>query len=334
MKKYFKDILKLIIFLLLGIFFIWLSLKDLTQEQRFQIWINMKNMFTGYQWIYLVLCALIGVFSVVFRSLRSVLMLEPMGYRVRKSNTYHSIMICYLANLAIHRLGEILRCTVMQKYEKVPFQKIGGTVVTERIIDLIICGLMFVFSFILESEKLIEFFTESYLAEKIMNMLTGVEKYILITIFLSIVLIIYLLRNKIARFSIVQKIKSILIGFWEGIISVKDIKKPFLFVIYSLLIWVCYYLMFYVATFAYPDILQLGVNTMLLSLSCVVIGTFGFIIAQGGLGAYPLLIAMVFALYGISKEIGLSIGWVVWSVETATYVIFGTISLIIISLKK
>ena len=335
MKKYIKDILKLIIFLSLGVFFIWISLKDLSLEQRSMILTHAKEVMHGNRWIYLVLCVFVGFLSVVFRGLRSVLMIEPMGYKVSKTNSYHAAMIGYLANFAFPRLGEVLRCTVLQQYEKVPFQKSLGTVITERIIDVIMAGILFLLALGLESEKLISIFSGSNISEKLIAMLSGTGKYIALGIILLIIIIIYALRKKIANLSISKKIVKIIKGFWEGLISIKDLQKPFLFILYSIAIWICYFLMFYVCTFAFPDMIALGGKQILLaSLSCVVIGTVGFVIAQGGLGAYPLLVSMVLLLYGISEESGLAIGWVVWTTESAMYIVLGLVSLLLLLFQK
>ncbi len=335
MKKYGKDILKLILFLSLGFFFVWLSLKDLSVEQRSMILVNAKEVMHDNRWVYLLICMLIGVLSVLFRGLRSVLMIEPLGYKVSKENSYHAVMIGYLANLAFPRLGEVLRCTILQKYEKVPFQKSLGTVITERIIDTIIFGILFLLALGLEWEKLFSIFSNNNIAEKIAAMFSGGGKYIILGIIIGIVVLIYALRKKISNLSIYQKIVKILKGFWEGLISIKDLKKPGLFIIYSLLIWLCFYLMFYVCTFAFPNMVALGIKgAMLASLSCVVIGTVGFVVAQGGLGAYPLLVAMVLLLYGIPEESGLAVGWVVWTTETLMYIVLGLVSILMISFKK
>ena len=335
MKRYGKDILKLILFLALGIFFVWFSVKDLSAKQWEEMWENIKEVMHDNRWIYLVLCMFIGFLSVLFRGLRSVLMIEPLGHKLSKINSYHAAMIGYLANLAFPRLGEVLRCTILQKYEKVPFQKSLGTVITERIIDVVIFGILLLIALGLESDKLFSIFADSNIMEKIMGMFSGTGKYIIIATMAAIVIFIYLFRKKISNLSVYQKITTILKGFWDGLVSIKDLKKPFLFVLYSLLIWVCYYLMFYVCTFAFPCLSVLGIDGVILaSLSCVVVGTVGFIVAQGGLGAYPLLVAMVLSLYGISEESGLAIGWVVWTTETLMYVVLGVVSLLVISLEK
>ena len=335
MKRYGKDILKLVIFLSLGVFFVWFSLKDLSAEQQSMMWKNAQEVMHDNRWMYLILCMLVGFLSVVFRGLRSVLMIEPLGHKVSKANSYHAAMIGYLANLAFPRLGEVLRCTILQKYEKVPFQKSLGTVITERIIDVLIFGILFLAALGFESDKLFSIFADNNVSEKMIGMVTGTGKYITFGVFAGFVVLVYIFRKKISNLSVYQKIIKILKGFWDGLVSIKDLKKPVLFVVYSLLIWVCYFLMFYVCTFAFPCFAALGINGMMLaSLSCVVIGTVGFVVAQGGLGAYPLLVAMVLSLYGISEESGLAVGWVIWTTETLMYVALGLVSLLIISLKK
>lgn len=334
MKDKIKSIVKLVLFLALGVFFVWFSVKDLTADQRAEIWQNVKYVFVHHKWGWLLVCAIIGYISVWIRGLRSVLMIDPLGYKVRPSSAYHSVCICYLANMAIPRLGEILRCTVLQKFDNVPFQKSLGTVVTERVIDVIICGLMFVAALLLESDKIMQIFIDNHVGANIIAMLSGKGKYIALLIIIACVVIIYALRKRIAAFSWVQKIKQVLLGFWEGMISIKNLNHPILFIVYSLLIWVCYYLMFLMALFAFPEVVSLGSGVLLLSLSAVVIGTVGFVIAQGGLGAYPWLVSVVMALYGISAEVGLAVGWVVWSTESLVYLFIGLVSLVIISFKK
>ena len=335
MKKYAKDILKLVLFLSLGVFFVWFSLKDLSPEQRSMILTNAKEVMHDNRWIYLIICVFIGFLSVLFRGLRSVLMIEPLGHKVSKTNSYHAVMIGYLANLAFPRLGELLRCSILQKYEKVPFQKSLGTVITERIIDIIIFGIMLLIALGLESERLFSILENSNVSEKVMAMLSGSGKYIILGAMAAVVILIYALRKKISNLSIYQKVVKILKGFWAGLVSIKDLKNPFLFVVYSVLIWICFFLMFYVCTFAFPSLMALWAKTVILaSLACVVVGTLGFIVAQGGLGAYPLLVSMVLLLYGISEESGLAIGWVVWTTETIMYLVLGLISLLMLLFSK
>ena len=334
MKKYGKDILKLVIFLSLGAFFIWYSVKDLLPEQRSAIVSNAMGALKGDNWVFLIMCLVICFLGVVFRALRSVLMIEPLGHKISKANSYHGVTICYLANLAFPRLGEVLRCTVLQQYEKVPFQKSFGTIVTERIIDILIFTFLLVGVFFLESDKLQRIFTENDAYNKLITSLSGTGKYIAIGIFLFLALLVYLFRKKIANNSIFQKIIKIIKGFWEGLVSVRKVRKPLLFVFYSVMIWVCYYFAFYVCVFMFPNLADLGGTALIASLTCLTIGAVGFMVAQGGLGAYPLLVSSVLLLYGIKEEEGLAIGWVVWTIETLLFLLLGIVSLIILSMQK
>ncbi len=322
-----KKLIQLLLFLGLGIFFIWFSIKDLDAEQRHVIISNIKGVASDNKWIFLILSAAIAFISVIFRAYRSILLLEPLGYKISKINSYHSIMICYIANLAFPRLGEVVRCSFIQRYEQVPFQKTFGTVVTERIIDLVSFGFVFLLALIFEREKIISIFTNNN-ASNTVSLLHN-PLFITFIIAAALVMLYLIFRKQIEKWKIFIKIKKIISEFWSGLLSVTRLQRSFLFIFYTIMIWVCYYFMFFVIMFAFPEITILKEQMWIASLSCVTIGTFGFIISQGGLGAYPLLIATILILYGINKEIGLAIGWVVWTTETILYIIGGITSLII-----
>lgn len=332
MNEKIKKALKLILFVGIGVFFIWFSIKDLTPEQRASIMTDIKGVFAGFRWTFLLGGMLLGVLSVYLRGLRAIILIEPLGYKVSKSNAYHSVMVCYLANIAVPRLGELLRCTYLQTYEKVPFQKNLGTVVTERIVDTLLMGLLFVVAILVEAEKLMPLFGLDNSGNS-----TGFDfgkwgKILLVTA--AVILACIVLGKILKRTKFMQKIKEVLLGFWQGIVSVTRLRKPGLFVLYSLLIWGCWYFMFLIGSLAFPEMLHLGNPIWAASLSCVVVGTFGFVIAQGGLGLYPLLVSEVLLLYGIPYETGLAIGWVIWANETFVYVIGGLITLIYTALCK
>ena len=332
MKKRSTDILKLVVFLALGIFFVWWSLKD--PDKRSGMLSHAMEVLNGNNWIFLILSLIVCLLSVVFRALRSILMIEPLGHKISKANSYHAVTICYLANLAVPRLGEVLRCSVLQQYEKVPLQKSLGTIVTERIIDMFIFALLLVGAFLVETDKLMQIFTENDAYGKMMAMLSGIGKYIAIGVLLLIVLFVYIFRKKIASISLFQKIIKIVKGFWEGLISVRKVRNMWLFIFYSAMIWVCYYLAFYVCTFMFPSLADMGSGSLAATLTCLAIGAVGFMVTPGGVGLYPVLISSVLLLYGIKAEEGLAIGWVVWTIETMLYLMAGLVSLVILSMQK
>lgn len=333
MNEKIKKTLKLLLFVGIGIFFIWFSIKDLTPEQRNSILTDIKGVFSHFRWTFLICGMLIGVLSVYLRGLRAIILIEPLGYNISKSNAYHSVMVCYLANIAVPRLGELLRCTYLQTYEKVPFQKNLGTVVTERIVDTLLMGVLFIVAILVEADKLLPLFGLDKVGEDAAGFNFGKWGKILLIV-LAIVGACIVLGKLLKHTKFMQKIKDVLLGFWQGIVSITKLRQPGLFVIYSLLIWVCWYFMFMIGSFAFPEMLHLGNPVWAATLSCVVVGTFGFIIAQGGLGLYPLLVSEVLLLYGIPYETGLAIGWIVWSTETFVYVLGGLITLIYTALRK
>ena len=333
MNETIKKTLKLILFLGLGVFFTWLSVKDLDAGQRADIITDIKGVFTGFHWIFLVGGMILGVISVYLRGLRSIILLEPLGYNVSRSNAYHSVMICYIANLAFPRLGEILRCTYLQTYEKVPFQKNLGTVITERIVDMLLLGLLFLLAIGVESEKLIPLLGLDNWKGKLAGF--SFSKWLIVLLIAAAAVLLFIGLGKwLGKTKVMRKIKEVLLGFWQGIVSITKLYRPGWFVAHSILIWICWYFMFMVGSFAFPEMLQLGSPIWAATLSSVVVGTFGFVIAQGGLGLYPLLVSQVLLLYGIPKVTGLAIGWVIWANETFVYVAGGLITLLYTALRK
>lgn len=331
-----KKILKLALFFGIGIFFIYLSIKDLTPEDIKMLKQSAAQVKEGSAWVFLLASLIIGAFSHYFRSLRSVLLLEPLNYQVRKSMSFFSVMVCYLANLAFPRLGEVLRCTFLQQYERVPFQKTLGTVVTERAIDVIFLLLIVGSAILMNTSVLSDLKVgDSSLGEgisgKMNEMLHNHTLYILLIAVVIAIWIIYVTRKKWNKIPFFVKIKNFFVGVWQGLVSIKDLKHPFLFIFYTLMIWVCYFLGTYVCFFAFDFLSGLGISVVF---SCFAFGLIGFVIGPGGLGAYPLIVAAVLVLYGVDYSAGLAAGWVGWSVQTLMVIVFGIISLIAAAFMK
>ncbi len=331
-----KKILKFTLFLGIGVFFIYLSVKDLTPQDVQMLKDSAAQVKEGSAWIFLVLSLIIGAISHYFRALRSVLLLEPLNYKVRKSMSFFAVMVCYLANLAFPRLGEVLRCTFLQQYEKVPFQKTLGTVVTERAIDAILLIIVVGVAILMNTAFLYDLKIDGTslrdgFSNKISGMLHNYTLYYFIIATIIVIAIIYATRKKWNKIPFFVKIKNFFIGVWQGLISIKDLKHPILFVIYSLMIWVCYFLGTYVCFFAFDFLAHLGISVVF---SCFAFGLIGFVIGPGGLGAYPLIVAATLVLYGVDYSAGLAAGWVGWGVQTLLVIIFGIISLIAASFIK
>lgn len=338
-NNYFKTIIQLIIFLGLGIFFIWFSIKDLSSEDIELIKESAAKVNNPVSWLFLTLSILAGACSHFVRSLRSIQLLDTFDYKVRKSMSFYAVMVCYLANLALPRLGEVLRCSFLQRYEKVPFQKSLGTVITERAIDLICWFVMLIIAIGINTDVLSQLIIDketglslgAWIEQKGLSIFGNYFLYILAGILIVLALVIYWTRNWWNKIPFFVKIKKFFVGIWQGLIAIKDVKHPFLFIFYTVLIWVFFFLGTYSCFFAFDYLAHLGPVP---AFSVLIFGSIGFMIAQGGLGAYPLIVAGLLVLYGIDYNAGLAAGWIGWSAQTIMVIIFGFISLILASFVK
>lgn len=338
-KNPIKSIIQLVIFLGIGVFFIWLSLRGMTAENYSEVkdvFIKINN---PRSWTFIILCMLIGAASHFVRSLRNILLIEPLGYKVRKSMGFYSVMVCYLGNLGLPRAGEVLRCVFLQRYEKVPFQKSLGTVVTERVFD-IACWLFFLLIVIvlntsLLSQLVVDEQTQltlgMFLQQKALGMLHSYKLFVLVAALVLVFFILRWTRKWWSKVNVFVKIKDFFVGIWKGLISIKDMQKPGLFIFYTLLMWFLYFLGTYTCFFAFDFLVDLGPAP---AFTVLILSTIAYIVAQGGLGAYPWMVAQVLFLYGVAKEAGLAAGWIGWLAQTVMIIVVTLICLVLASFTK
>jgi hypothetical protein len=331
LKKILITVGKLAFFLGLGLFFIWLFVRNLTPEETKEIFDSFRQ--ANYSWILLSL--VIGIISHVSRSIRWKILMEPMGYNPRFKNVFFAVFIGYFANLALPRLGEVSRCGVLAKYEKIPFQKAFGTVVTERAIDLITFVLLFFLNLALQFRKV-----SGYISEKIVQPLsekfssTGNSHYLLYIAIAGLVIflvILWFLRKNFSHTLLYRKIKEIILGFIEGIRSLTKIKRPGWFLFHSIFIWVLYYIMTYVVFSCLPETRGLPLTA---GFAVFIFATIGVMIVQGGIGIYPAIVAEALVLYNIPETRGYAMGWLLWSGQTTMIVLAGIISMILLPLAN
>jgi glycosyltransferase 2 family protein len=326
MKKTFLSVLQYIFYAVLAIFFIWLSVRGMDRDKWEQL---KKAMDHAHYWL------LFPVFSLLLaahwlRALRWRQLMEPMGYRPSRLNSFFAVMIGYFVNLGAPRLGEVIKCTVLARYEKIPAQKLVGTIVIERAFDviclLLVFGLTFIFQFDIISSLVHDYI---YPAFQNKNGQTAYRKIILFG--LGFVVFLVLLKIVFSRFghiNIVQKLKEILTGVWHGLISVKDLKNKPLFFIYTFGIWGMYLLSTWCGFFAIDQTSHLGIAD---ALTVLAMGSVGMILTPGGIGAYALLVMNTVALYNIPREpYGQALGWLLWFGQFLSFVIFGTVSFILL----
>lgn len=295
---------------MLGVFLIGYSYSITSPEDRKNIFQAIKG--ADYFWV--ILSLVLGFFSHFFRAVRWNLLLKPLGYQPRMINNVMAIFSAYLANLGIPRSGEILRATTISTYEHVPFQKAFGTIIAERVIDVIMLLLIVVFTGILQTEIILDYF-----AAKQINF----NKLIAIGITLAVIGGLFLYFIKKAQSGFLLKIKHFVLELIEGVGSVFKMKNKVLFLFYTLAIWFLYIAMFWVIKFAMPETADLPYSAIL---AAFVAGAFAMTATNGGIGLYPIAVSNILLIYGIGKTSGDAFGWIMWSSQTIMIVLFGALS--------
>lgn len=297
---------------------------NLSAEEKKEIYSSFLS--ANYWW--LALSIILGLISHLARAIRWNILIEPLGYKPKLQNTFFAVMIGYLANLALPRLGEVSRCGILTRYEKIPLQKGFGTVITERAIDLISLGLAFLINILIHIDKF-KLFRETAVIQKIIEKYNQLENPgIVYWVFFGIVAILFFIlfkaRRKIEHTKFYQKIKEIILGFWEGIKSLTKIKKPFWFIFHSIFIWFMYLMMTWVVFNSIDETRGMGLS---IGLAVLVFGSIGIVVVQGGIGIYPWIVAEILALFFVPEVKGYALGWLLWIGQTLTILIVGILSL-------
>jgi uncharacterized protein (TIRG00374 family) len=322
-RKTLSTILQLIIFLGLGIGLIVWRYNAMNETEKNAMFEAFKHV----RWIYGLPIFVIGFLSHFFRALRWKLLLQPLNIYPSTANTTFSVLIGYLANTLVPRLGEVAKCTVLAKYEDVPADKLVGTIIAERAFDticlliivLITLGVQYDIIYPLAHKFYREIFTDA----------SGNFIWLRILIALGImsagIVALILLYRKIKN----SKVGHIIKGLGEGLKAILLVKKKGLFLLYTILIWAGYTGAVIVGFYALPETEHI---VPLAGLAVISFGSIGMIATPGGIGAYPVIVAQVLMLYGISEGIGLAYGWVSWAAQTAIILILGLAALILLPL--
>jgi hypothetical protein len=322
-NKKILSAIQYIFFLGLGIFLLWLTLRK-------SDWNTILHDLSAARYIFLIPATIMLLISHFVRALRWKILMQPLGYTPSLINTFLAVMVGYWANLAVPRLGEVLKCTILARYEKVPADKLVGTIVAERAIDvctLVVVLLITIFSQYdligsFASETFKNFFTSK--TGDISVLKTGAVLLIIVSF---IVLFVWLLK-KLSHLPFVAKTKDVFRGIWLGLISIRYIKNKALFVFYSAVIWALYLYSTYMGFYAMKDMSQYGIRG---ALSALTFGSFGMIIpSPGGIGSFQYAIQQVMILYGVSPEKGLSLGMLIWFAQTGIIIAFGTVAFLLL----
>ena len=294
--------------LLLGVVLVWYSLSQISISKLVQYFKD-----ADYFWI--ILGVSFGVLSHLSRAYRWLYMAEPLGYKPKLANSFMAVYSAYLINLTIPRAGEVARASILTNYENIPFEKGFGTIVAERVADTIMLFLIIGLAFVLEFEFIYAFFASKLNAS---TLIIGA----IILIAIAVLLYVFIVRS---GSEIALKIKEFIGGLVEGALSIFKMKKKWAFIFHTIFIWVMYLAMFYITTFALPELENMPLAAILIGF---ILASFSIAATNGGIGSFPEAIVIAFALFNIAEDPSRAFGWIMWSTQTLVIIILGGISLI------
>jgi len=318
MKRKIISILKYIFFLVVGIFLVWWQFDKMSSIQRNQFF---ESLASANYWLLIpiIISVLLGHIS---RAVRWKILMEPLGYNPSTSNTFYAVMAGYLANTFVPRAGEILKCSLMNRYEKISVNKLVGSILVEKAFDLI-CYLIFILITILIQVKFLGFYLNQKFTEMSFENSLSTRMKLVFIIVMTILTIIFIkwLFKKFAEHRHIKTVKSFHQGLKEGFIAIGKLNKKGWFIFHTFFIWAMYLLQVYIGFSALSATSHLGIPE---AFSVLSLGTLGMIVSPGGIGAFPLAVQEVLLIYNVDN---VSFGWLIWGVSTLIVIVGGLLSL-------
>ncbi len=319
MKKNIIQVLKILSPVSLGVFLVVKIYNSLSLEQKDALF----NAFREANYFWVGLSFFMGVVSHWIRGYRWKFQLEAMGYSPSTTNNFLAVMIGYVTNLVLPRVGEVSRAAAVSKYEKVPFQKSFGSILSERALDMIILMIITITTILLQFTLLEDFANE--LGGKAVDKLNSPLLWVLAILgLLSIPVFVYVLK-RYRHIGFISKIANLVEGLLEGLRSIFKMKKRGAYLLATIGIWVLYVGMFWVNFLALEQTAHLSISAVFAGF---VLGSFAIVLIPGGIGAFPVGIMQALILYGIAEEIGFALGNLIWFSQTAMIVLVGGFSLL------
>jgi uncharacterized protein (TIRG00374 family) len=329
LKKQILQTARFLVFLSIALFLLYLAFRDIDLAA---VWEDLKH--ARYEWLLLTLP--IGLLSHLFRAWRWNLLIEPLDHKPPLTHTFYAVMSGYLANLALPRMGEVVRCGSLTKTDKVPFDSLLGTVIVERVVDMITLLLLTFITFFIKIHFFGDFFKSHVflpLGEKFAGLFSHTLTLALLGLAgIVIILLLKIFWKDIRHIGIVRKIKDFTLGIIDGIRTITRMQHKGAFLFSTILIWGMYFLTSWLVLFMLPETAGMSpVDGLFL----LVVGSFGMVIpVQGGLGAYHWIVSAALTLYGISKETGLAVATLAHESQTLLILLGGAFSMIMVVLLK
>ncbi|GAA4329649.1 lysylphosphatidylglycerol synthase transmembrane domain-containing protein [Flaviaesturariibacter amylovorans] len=327
MKKKVLTVVQYLFFLGLGLFFVWLSVKDIHHEQ----WLQIKDALARARHWLIVPAFLLLVLAHYVRALRWKILMEPLGYRPSNFNVFAAVMIGYLVNSGVPRLGEVMKCTILSRYEKLRVDKLVGTIVMERAVDVVCLLIAFACAFLFQGDII-----SAPIRERFSGIVSdgsgeaSVRKIALMAggALLFVALLFFVLK-RFGHIDFIGKLKNVVRGIGHGLSSIRFVQQKGAFLIQTILIWVLYLAGTTLGIYALRETAHLGIGGGLTTLA---VGSVGMVITPGGIGAYAVLVGKLMSWYGLDENtIGVALGWLLWVVQTVVVLIVGVLCFSLLS---
>lgn len=331
MKPGLRKASRTVLFLLIGLALLWASFRGIDFSR-------LGSILLKADYIWLIAAVLVSVVAFVIRARRWTLLIEPLGHKPSLKNTYHALLTGYFANMLFPRLGEVTRCAALSKKEKMPFDKLVGTVIVERTIDFITVLLLLGVMVLAGSGSTGTFLSESVISpmsKKISSLMgSSVLFYLLMIVFLALAIGLYFgMRKRLSGKPFFRKIYSFGDGIIEGLKSIASLKRKWEFIFLTVLLWTAYFLMTFLPLFCLDSTSGIGIKGAMFIL---VIGSFGMAVpVQSGIGAYHWIVSRgLLVVYGIPLEEGLAYATLSHESQLLVIAILGSVSLFILFGRK
>ncbi len=308
MNKKLKRLITLLLPLVLGVVLVWYSLSKISI-------LTLLAYFKNAHYFWIVLGVFFGVLSHLSRAYRWKYLLEPLGCKPKFLNSVMAVFSGYLVNFTIPRAGEITRATVLSNYENVTFEKSLGTIVSERVADMVVMLLIIATTLLLQFDFIYNLLIDKFNPVKLL--LAGI-----ILLIFGAILFLYFRRS---QSKLALKVRQFVGGLIEGVLSVFKMKHKWAFIFHTLFIWGMYVLMFYVASFSIEVLQPIPFSAILVGF---ISASFSIAATNGGIGSYPEAVVLAFTLFSLPEEPSRAFGWIMWSSQTLMLVVLGGLSLL------
>lgn len=313
MKKFLKDICRTVLPLVLGAFILYWVYRDFDFARAGEVLLHDTD------WYWMSFSLLFGVLSHVLRGWRWKLALEPLSLYPRVSNCVDAVFVSYAANLVLPRVGEVSRCGILSRSDGLPFAKTLGTVVTERVIDTVCICLLAIITFLIQTPVFFRFFQQT--GTKIPSLLHLFTSPWFYVVLFSVLGALYLLFRLLRILAVFDRVKGVLQSMVEGIMSLRHVSNMPLFIFYTVGIWLCYFLHFYLTFFCFSFSEDLSVSA---GLVLFVAGTFAVIVpTPNGAGPWHFAVITMMMLYGIDSSDAGIFALIVHGIQTLLVVLLG-----------